>query len=263
MSDQDTKTPPQPPDELVHADDAVIGRAFRRSVIGLAIIGLLGAGAFLALRQKPQKGPTRLTPLSAPTAPVRTGAAEIPSVKFTDITAAAGIHFSRHNGAEGDRLLPETMGGGVAFLDYDADGDQDLLFINGADWPWAKQKATKPPTMALYRNDGKGRFDEVTAGSGLDISLYGMGAAVADFDNDGLTDVFVTAVGGNRLSKTSALENSPTSPKRPGLAALPASGAQRRRGSTSTTTATSTSSWATTSSGPRRSISRWVTSSWA
>ncbi len=122
---------------------------------------------------------------------------DIPVTKFTDITATAGIRFVHSNGAYGDKLLPETMGGGVAFFDCDNDGDQDLLFINSSTWPW--KASGKNPTMVLYRNNGKGRFEDVTAGSGLDVSFYGMGVAMGDYDNDGLEDVFITAVGGNRL----------------------------------------------------------------
>ena len=124
---------------------------------------------------------------------------EIPSVKFTDITVAAGIKFVHHNGAYGDKLLPETMGGGVAFLDYDNDGYQDLLFINSTYWPGHIPQDKQPPTAALYHNDGRGRFTDVTAGSGLDVSFYGMGVAIGDYDNDGLPDVFITGVGGDRL----------------------------------------------------------------
>src|SRR5579859_2811773 len=128
-----------------------------------------------------------------------TAAEEPPLAKFTDITAPAGITFSHVNGAYGDKLLPETMGGGVAFLDFDNDGHQDLLFINSCYWPGHVPAGKAPPTMALYRNDGHGHFTDVTAGSGLDVSFYGMGVAVGDYDNDGLPDVFITAVGGNQL----------------------------------------------------------------
>jgi hypothetical protein len=122
-----------------------------------------------------------------------------PAVRFTDITQQAGIDFVHVNGASGDKLLPETMGGGVAFLDYDNDGDQDLLFINSNYWPGQATKDAPPPIMALYRNDGTGHFQNVTRASGFGVSFYGMGVAVGDYDNDGWIDVFITAVGNNHL----------------------------------------------------------------
>ncbi len=128
----------------------------------------------------------------------RAFAAQIPEARFTDITAASGIAFVHENGAAGEKLLPETMGGGVAFLDYDNDGAPDLLFVNSTRWPWSTGELRRP-TMSLHHNDGKGRFTDVTGGSGLDVSFYGMGVAVGDFDNDGLVDVFLTGVGENHL----------------------------------------------------------------
>jgi hypothetical protein len=124
---------------------------------------------------------------------------EIPFAKFTDITKEAGIAFFHNNGAYGDKLLPETMGGGVAFFDYDNDGHEDLLFINSTWWPGHTPAGKAPTTMALYHNDGHGHFADVTKDSGLDVSFYGMGVAIGDYDNDGLPDVFITAVGGNHL----------------------------------------------------------------
>ena len=185
----------QEPEEEAHLDDAVIGRAFRWSIAGFVILVLIVVAAVWYARRKPAAGPAKVTSISAPVAPTR-AAAEMPTVNFKDITKEAGITFVHNSGAYGDKLLPETMGGGVAFLDFDTDGDQDLLFVNSTSWPWRKDK---PTTAALYRNDGEGKFEDAAAGSGLDIPIFGMGAAVGDYDNDGRVDVFVTAVGGNRL----------------------------------------------------------------
>jgi hypothetical protein len=91
------------------------------------------------------------------------------------------------------------MGGGVAFFDFDSDGDQDLFFVNSSYWPGKAPAGARPPTQGLFRNRGKGAFEDVTAGSGLDVSLFGMGVAVGDYDNDGRVDVFISAVGENQL----------------------------------------------------------------
>jgi hypothetical protein len=117
-------------------------------------------------------------------------------VRFADVTHAAGIAFRHNSGAYGGKLLPETMGAGCAFLDYDADGWPDILFVNGADWPGHRRGRS---TLALYRNNRNGTFTDVTRAAGLDVELYGMGVAVGDYDNDGFPDIFITAVGQNRL----------------------------------------------------------------
>src|SRR6185369_6992611 len=130
---------------------------------------------------------------------VGVAADEIPVARFTDVTREAGIVFTHINGAYGDKLLPEAMGGGAAFFDYDNDGAQDLLFINSTYWPGHAPDAKAPPTLALYHNDGHGHFTDATKASGLEVPCYGMGVAVGDYDNDGLVDIFVTAVGGNHL----------------------------------------------------------------
>jgi hypothetical protein len=198
MSNQPTTKPPLDDEELVHTDDTIIGKAVRWSLFILVTLGALFAGAFILLKHKPAPPPGQVSRLDAPVSPGRPRA-EIPVAKFIDITREAGITFVHNNGAYGEKLLPETMGSGAAFLDYDNDGHQDLLFVNSTSWPWHVPEGKPPTTMALYHNDGHGHFTDVTKGSGLDASLYGMGAAIGDYDNDGLDDVFVTAVGGNHL----------------------------------------------------------------
>ena len=116
-------------------------------------------------------------------------------VTFTDITSAAGITFVHNSGRAGKKYLPETLGAGVALFDADHDGWPDLLFINSRDWTNKGRKSLH----ALYRNNKNGTFTNVTAGSGLDIPMYGMGVAVADYDNDGLDDVLITAIDGDHL----------------------------------------------------------------
>jgi hypothetical protein len=130
-------------------------------------------------------------------APPARPAASAPSggVKFADVTAAAGIKFVHNSGRAGKKLLPETMGAGVALFDADQDGWLDILFVNGRDWKPGARKSLQ----ALYRNNRNGTFADVTKGSGLDVELYGMGVTVGDFDNDGLQDVYITALEGDRL----------------------------------------------------------------
>ena len=117
-------------------------------------------------------------------------------IEFTDITEQAGIHFKHNSGAFGKKYLPETMGSGVCFLDYDNDGWQDLLFVNSMDWPEHKNGKSFP---ALYHNNHDGTFTDVTRAAGLAIEMYGMGCAIGDYDNDGYPDIYITAVGSNHL----------------------------------------------------------------
>jgi enediyne biosynthesis protein E4 len=126
----------------------------------------------------------------------QTGAAASPGFRFTDVTGPAGIQFQHNSGAFGGKYLPETLGSGCAFLDYDRDGWQDILLINGADWPGHKKNRT---TLRLYHNNRNGTFTDVTARAGLDVGLYGMGVAVGDYNNDGFPDILITCVGQNHL----------------------------------------------------------------
>ena len=116
--------------------------------------------------------------------------------RLTDVTAAAGIQFQHNSGAYGGKLLPETLGSGCAFLDYDADGWPDILLINGMDWPGHKRQRS---TLSLYRNNRNGTFTDVTKNAGLDIEMYGMGVAVGDYNNDGFPDIFISCVGQSRF----------------------------------------------------------------
>ncbi len=260
MNESDVPASPRP-----HRGEAVIGRAFRWSLAIFAAAGVVvAAGVYLARRAPPPPPSVEQAPVAAPreaAAPVR----EPPALPFTDVTREAGIDFRHVSGARGERLLPETMGSGAAFFDYDGDGDPDLLLVNSDDWPVeaaaspagdatggpdlagtpqrlgnsaegdvaagtpgtaADRPAPGPtgvsqgpvspgavggnarhPTLALYRNDtvtgDKGApavsFTDVTREAGLAVSLYGMGVATGDYDGDGHVDVFVTAVGPNRL----------------------------------------------------------------
>ncbi len=123
------------------------------------------------------------------------GRSELP-FRLVEVTSQAGIDFVHNSGAFGGKFLPETLGPGCAFLDYDNDGWQDIILINGMDWPGHKQRRT---TMRLYRNNRNGTFTDVTKRAGLDIEMYGLGVAVGDFNNDGFPDLFVSCVGQSRL----------------------------------------------------------------
>lgn len=117
------------------------------------------------------------------------------TVTFKDITQAAGIHFVHNNAARGKKYLPETMGPGCAFIDYDNDGFPDIVLVNGKDWAPSGRRTT----LKLYHNNRNGTFTDVTARSGLGIEIFGMGVTVGDYDNDGYDDIFVTALGQSHL----------------------------------------------------------------
>ena len=115
---------------------------------------------------------------------------------FADVTGPAGLQFQHNSGAFGGKLLPETLGSGCAFLDFDNDGWQDVLLVNGMDWPGHKRQKS---TLHLYRNNRNGTFTDVTRAAGLDLELYGMGVAVGDYNNDGFPDIFISCVGQSHL----------------------------------------------------------------
>lgn len=162
--------------------------------LGVVMLGLLAVGGWAWWRLVPARMDA---PLALPDA--RPGSADraAPAPRFVDITEAAGIDFKRLDGARGERLLPETMGGGVAFVDIDNDGLVDVLLVDGGDWPHSSPR--QPAQHRLYRNLGGGRFDDVSAALGLQQDFHGMGVAVADVDADGWQDLLLTGIGGVRL----------------------------------------------------------------
>ncbi len=188
-----------PPDQEDIQNDEVIGRAFRRSLILVAVVLLAGLGIWGGSRllDKPEdeQPPTEI----ALPQPRKAETFELPHIPLTDITQVSGIDWTHVSGMEGEKLLPETMGGGVAVFDYDRDGDQDLLFVGGTTWPWAEAPNANPRSLCLYQNDGRAQFQDVTRSVGLELNFYGMGPAIGDFDNDGWPDLFLTAVGKNHL----------------------------------------------------------------
>jgi enediyne biosynthesis protein E4 len=148
-------------------------RSFLSGITGLASVSLLPAEYLWAVPQSPT-----------------------PGFRFVDVTTPAGIQFHHNSGGFGGKFLPETLGSGCAFLDYDADGWQDVLLVNSMDWPGHKRGRS---TLRLYRNNRDGTFTDVTHSAGLDIEMYGMGVAVGDYNNDGFPDILITCVGQNRL----------------------------------------------------------------
>jgi hypothetical protein len=139
----------------------------------------------------PEQAAAAPSPSPSPTPPRPSG-----PIEFVDVTAEAGVRFKHNSGAFGKKYLPETIGAGGAFLDYDNDGWQDIFLVNSMDWPESKKRRS---FSALYRNNKDGTFTDVTHQVGLGVEMYGIGVAIADYDNDGNDDIYVTCVGPNHL----------------------------------------------------------------
>lgn len=178
------------------ANDAVIADFFKRSLIIIAAMILITVGlVYYFTREKKQQGiveeayqaPEQLIHRINP-----------PKTLFVEQAKQRGIGFVPENGATGERMLPETMGQGVAFIDFDNDGDQDIVFTNGTNWQW-NHTITPAPTQHIYENDGKGYFTDVSQKMGLNKTFFGTGIAIGDVNNDGYDDIFIAAVGQNHL----------------------------------------------------------------
>jgi enediyne biosynthesis protein E4 len=178
-------------------DDAVIGRAFLGSIAVFVLIGLVGLGSYLYLSPKQNEEKIVQEPIVGPEMR-EMPSVRAPEIKWNDITQSAGIEFTHVSGATGEKLLPETMGSGCAFFDFDSDGDSDILLINCCHWDPAKV-ASDPTPMKLFQNDGKGNYKDFTKEAGLDVTVYGMGVACGDYDNDGKVDLFISCLGSDRL----------------------------------------------------------------
>lgn len=167
----------------------------RRRILALIAVTLVGAAlsgmAYRLSRQAPRNPSPAVASPSAGT------------VEFVEIARKAGIDFRHNNGARGKKYMPETVGAGVAFFDYDNDGWQDVLFVNSDNWPGDRDRHD---TLHLYRNNRDGTFTDKTREAGLSVEMYGMGAAVGDYDNDGDRDLFLTTIGPNRLFRNRLAE---------------------------------------------------------
>ncbi len=170
-------------------------RAFLRC-FGAALSASLFSSLPYSIAEAAIAGPASSSSAAKPAPADTTTSTTGERIRFEDITRAAGIRFVHNSGAFGKKYLPETMGPGVGFIDYDNDGWQDIFLVNGMNWPGHPGRVT---TSALYHNNRDGTFTDVTRKAGLAVPMYGMGVAVADYDNDGHDDLFVTAYGQNHL----------------------------------------------------------------
>ena len=184
--------------ETLTRGEARIRRAFLLSAVLIALITAAAAGLYWLSRAPEKVEAVMDAQIQTPSVTAAAPADSPPKVLFTDVTQSAGIDFVHVSGAFGERLMPETIGSGTAFFDYDRDGDQDLFLVNSRLWEGQTQGG-EPPRQALYRNDGTGRFQDVTEDAGLALSSYGMGVAVGDYDGDGWDDLYLTSLNRNHL----------------------------------------------------------------
>ncbi|MFK8112688.1 MAG: CRTAC1 family protein [Rubripirellula sp.] len=197
MTDTDLNQPDPLDDDDVQ-NDVVIASALRASLIVLMLMGLPVIGFLIYLNLQKTKEQQQEYDVNVPT--VRESNEQVmPALPMAEVAEESGIDFVHESGRDGDRLLPETMGSGVAVLDFNGDDHLDLLFVNSSRWPWDPKAADRKTPCKLFAGDGKFNFADVSKEAGLDFTMYGMGSAVGDFDNDGDSDVFISAVGTNKL----------------------------------------------------------------
>ncbi len=158
-------------------------RSVRASAFLLLAVSWLGASGLLAGEQSAKS--TRAL-----------ASANLP-ILFQDVTKQAGIHFQHINGMTPEKYMPETMGSGGLFFDYNNDGWPDIFLVDGGSL--VDEQISRRARSVLYRNNGDGTFTDVTTQSGIKNHGYGMGACTADYNNDGWVDLYLTNFGPNVL----------------------------------------------------------------